>query len=60
MGGVKDLFFDEFYFELERVAGEIAAREKEEPKHSVLFDELRGHWVQYAGDGERDVVDIGR
>ncbi len=53
MSAVKDLFFDEFYSELERIAGEIAAREKEEPKHSVLADELRGHWVQYSGDGER-------
>ncbi len=54
MSGVRDLFFDEFYSELDRVAGEIAAREKEEPRYSVLAGEVRDHWVEYVGDGDRE------
>jgi hypothetical protein len=54
LSGVKDLFFDEFYSELERVAGEIAAREEDEAKPSILADEVREHWVEYAGDGARE------
>ncbi|HIH89506.1 TPA: DNA double-strand break repair nuclease NurA [Candidatus Bathyarchaeota archaeon] len=54
MSGVRDLFFDEFYSELERVAGEIAARQEEEAKPSILADEVKAKWVPYAGDGERE------
>jgi len=49
---VKDLFFDEFYSELERVAGEIAAREEEDVKQSILADEVKAKWIPYAGDSE--------
>lgn len=52
MSGVRDLFFDEFYSELERVAGEIAARDEEEPKQSILADEVKARWVSYAGDSD--------
>ena len=52
MSGVRDLFFDEFYSELERVAGEIAARDEEEPKQSILADEVRDKWVPYTHDSE--------
>ena len=51
MSGVKDLFFDEFYSELERVAGEIAARE-EDMKQSILADEVKEKWIPYNGDSE--------
>ncbi|MCX6648034.1 MAG: DNA double-strand break repair nuclease NurA [Candidatus Bathyarchaeota archaeon] len=52
MSGVRDLFFDEFYSELERVAGEIAARDEEESKPSILADEVKAKWVPYAHDSE--------
>ena len=52
MSRVKDLFFDEFYSELERVAGEIAAREEEDVKQSILADEVKAKWIPYAGDSE--------
>jgi len=52
LSGVRDLFFDEFYSELERVAGEIAARDEEEPKQSILADEVKARWVSYAGDSD--------
>ena len=52
MSGVKDLFFDEFYSELERVAGEIAAREEEDVKQSILADEVKAKWISYTGDSE--------
>jgi len=52
LSGVRDLFFDEFYSELERVAGEIAARDEEEPKQSILADEVRDKWVPYTHDSE--------
>ena len=52
MSGVKDLFFDEFYSELERVAGEIAAREEEDVKQSILADEVKAKWIPYTGDSE--------
>lgn len=52
MSGVRDLFFDEFYSELERVAGEIAARDEEEPKQSILADEVRDKWVPYTHDSD--------
>lgn len=54
MSGVRDLFFDEFYSELERVAGEIAARRDEDLKPSILADDVRARWVPYAGDGDRE------
>ncbi len=54
MSGVRDLFFDEFYSELERVAGEIAARKDEDQKPSILTDDVRARWIPYAGDGERE------
>ncbi len=50
MSGVRDLFFDEFYSELERVVGEIAARNEDEPKPSILADEVKAKWVPYASD----------
>ena len=50
MSGVRDLFFDEFYSELERVVGEIAARNEDEPKPSILSDEVKAKWVPYASD----------
>lgn len=52
MSGVRDLFFDEFYSELERVAGEIAARDEEDAKQSILADEVKAKWVPYAGDSD--------
>ncbi|MDP2900528.1 MAG: DNA double-strand break repair nuclease NurA [Candidatus Bathyarchaeota archaeon] len=52
MSGVRDLFFDEFYSELERVAGEIAARDEEETKRSILADEVRDKWVPYTHDSD--------
>jgi hypothetical protein len=52
LSGVRDLFFDEFYSELERVAGEIAARDEEEPKQSILADEVRDKWVPYTHDSD--------
>jgi hypothetical protein len=52
LSGVKDLFFDEFYSELERVAGEIAAREEEDMKQSILADEVKAKWIPYIGDSE--------
>ena len=54
MSGVRDLFFDEFYSELERVAGEIAARKDEDQKPSILADDVRARWIPYAGDDERE------
>ena len=52
MSGVRDLFFDEFYSELERVAGEIAARNEEDSKRSILAEEVKARWMHYAGDSE--------
>ncbi len=52
MSGVRDLFFDEFYSELERVAGEIAARDEEDSKRSILADEVKARWLPYAGDSD--------
>jgi hypothetical protein len=52
LSGVRDLFFDEFYSELERVAGEIAARNEEDSKRSILAEEVKARWMHYAGDSE--------
>ena len=52
MSGVRDLFFDEFYSELERVVGEIAARNEEDSKRSILAEEVKARWMHYAGDSE--------
>ncbi len=56
MSGVRDLFFDEFYSELERVAGEIAVRKDEDQKPSILADEVKARWITYAGDDEREAA----
>jgi hypothetical protein len=50
LSGVRDLFFDEFYSELERVAGEIEARDEEDSKRSILADEVKARWVPYASN----------
>ena len=52
MSGVRDLFFDEFYSELQRVAGEVAARDEEDSKQSILADEVKAKWVPYTHDSE--------
>jgi hypothetical protein len=52
LNGVKDLFFDDFYSELERVAGEIAAKDEDEPRQSILADEVRTKWVPYTQDSD--------
>jgi len=47
---VRDLFFDEFYEELERVAGEIGALEEETEAAPLLAPDVQGIWRQYAHD----------
>jgi len=54
LSAVRDLFFDEFYSELERVAREVAARREDEVRPSILAEELRARWVSYVGDGGRE------
>jgi hypothetical protein len=52
LSGVRDLFFGDFYSELERVAGEIAARDEDESKPSILSEEVRAKWVPYTHDSD--------
>ena len=52
MSGIRDLFFDDFYSELERVAKEIEAREEDPLKPSILADEVKGRWVPYTHDSD--------
>jgi len=51
LSGVRDLFFDEFYNELERVAVNI---EKEEPVENlpILREEVTSRWRPYSPDTE--------
>ena len=55
MSHVRDLFFDEFYEELERVAGGIKLEEERPSEPSILAGEVRGCWRPYIPDtGERE------
>ena len=61
MSGVRDLFFDDFYSELERVVGEIAASEEDKSRPSILMDEVRTKWVPYthnADDREGTLISV--
>ncbi len=51
MSGVRDLFFDEFYEELQRVAGEIK-REDDAAKLPLLRPEVEARWNHYTGNPE--------
>jgi len=48
----RDLFFDEFYEELERVASGIQEEGEETPTPPVLAEEARRRWHPYAPDPE--------
>ena len=52
MSQVRDLFFDEFYDELERVTSGIAP-EDSTSKPSVLSDEVRRCWIPYIPDPDK-------
>ena len=52
MSGVRDLFFDEFYAELDRVVSDIAMREDELSKPPLLADDVRRHWIPYSYNEE--------
>jgi hypothetical protein len=52
MSQVRDLFFDEFYEELERVVAGIEPEEETPREPSILADEVRRRWVPYAPDPE--------
>jgi hypothetical protein len=47
MSRVRDLFFDEFYEELERVVAGIAPPEEEPSEPSILADDVRRCWIPY-------------
>lgn len=47
MSQVRDLFFDEFYDELERVTSKITSEEESPSEPSVLSREVRRCWVPY-------------
>ena len=47
MSGVRDLFFDEFYEELETVASAIESSEINTVAPPLLADELKRHWNPY-------------
>jgi len=54
---VRDLFFDEFYDELERVVAGISRREEDVKVPPLLGDEVRRRWRPYLPDPEvRDEV----
>jgi len=48
---VRDLFFDEFYEELQRVVEGMEPGE-ETPEPSILTEEIRSHWIPYTADPE--------
>ena len=50
MSQVRDLFFDEFYEELERVVAGIEPEEETPSEPSILADEVRRRWTPYAPD----------
>ena len=50
MSRVRDLFFDEFYDELERVADEIGAQREENEAPPLLAPDVRGIWRDYIHD----------
>jgi len=55
MSSIRDLFFDEFFDELNGVAAGVSGDLVSGP--SVLVDDVRRHWVSYVGDAEsRDEV----
>jgi hypothetical protein len=47
---VRDLFFDEFYEELERVVGDLGTYEEEAEVTPLLAPDVQGIWRQYAHD----------
>jgi len=49
---VRDLFFDEFYAELERVVAGITRREEDIEPQSILRQEARRRWRPYLPDPE--------
>jgi hypothetical protein len=49
---IRDLFFDEFYDELERVVAGIAPPEEEPSEPSILADDVKRHWIPYAPNPE--------
>jgi len=54
---VRDLFFDEFYTELERVVASITRREEDLKTPPLLGDEVRRRWRPYLPDPDvRDEV----
>ncbi len=55
MSQVRDLFFDEFYEELERVAKGIKLEEEKPSEPSILAREVQGCWLHYVPKiGERE------
>lgn len=52
MSGVRDLFFDEFYSELERVVGEIRNRDEKQPEAPLLAKEVARRWIYYSSNSE--------
>ncbi len=52
MSGIRDLFFDEFYEELERVVADIAPPEEEPSEPSILADDVHRKWIPYAPNPE--------
>ena len=52
MPRVRDLFFDEFYTELERVVAGITRKEEDAEAPPVLRDETRRRWRPYLPDPE--------
>ena len=52
MSRIRDLFFDEFYDELERVVAGIAPPEEEPSEPSILADDVKRHWIPYAPNPE--------
>ena len=53
MSQIRDLFFDEFYDELERVTSKITPEDERPSKPSVLSSEVRRCWVPYVPNPDR-------
>ena len=50
MSGVRDLFFDEFYSQLDRVVCEIKGRNEQQVNPPLLASEHTERWTKYVHD----------